>query len=43
MKQYTVFTPRQKAEETGMSKDTGRYDCGSVCIPGGGRCGWYET
>ena len=25
--------PRQDAEETGMSEDTGKYECGSVCIP----------
>jgi hypothetical protein len=23
-------------------EDIGKYECGSVCIPGGARCGWCE-
>jgi hypothetical protein len=38
----TINTPRQEAEETGMSKDIGTYECRSICIPGGGRWGWCE-
>jgi hypothetical protein len=28
----TINTPRQDAEETGMSEDIGKYECGSICI-----------